>query len=116
MGIFWIGLSAFGFIFDPEHTLVVISLIVFGCLQILLYFWLRQKPVLEISGNVLVYHQGIFFKSEIQIDRVLGFERNAGNIILHMKDDKEVAIRCSAVESQALPVFLDTLQDKIKKT
>jgi hypothetical protein len=40
-GLMWLAIAAFGYAFDPEHMLVVYSLVVLGVIELVLYFALK---------------------------------------------------------------------------
>jgi hypothetical protein len=43
MGIVWLALGLFGLIFDPTKQLIIISLLVFGAVILIYYFWQKFK-------------------------------------------------------------------------
>ena len=110
MGFLWIGLGTFGLVFDPDKELIILSQFVTG-IVCLVYFWIIKRiPVLELSDGVLVVRKRILDRKRIPVDLIEKIEENPKDIIFHIKDDRNVVIQRSIVQSQELEMFLNTLQ------
>ena len=110
MGFLWIGLGTFGLVFDPDKELIILSQFVTG-IVCLVYFWIIKRiPVLELSDGVLVVQKRILDRKRIPVDRIEKIEENPEGIIFHIKDNRDIVIQRSVVQSQELQILLNILQ------
>lgn len=116
MGLVWIGLGTFGLTFDPDKKWIILSQFIAGIMCFAYYWVFKHIPILQLADGILFVQRRIFHREKIPADQILNVEEGPEIIIFRIKDDRDVVIQRSALHSQEVQLFLNTLQDSMDET